>query len=465
MAFKSKKVSVITIEKLVAWSKGSSLMASAKQTAPVLGLCNDSRIVKKGEVFIAVSTDKDDGHRYVADALIRGALAALVSKKKAGMFSDDQKKKLIFVNDPIVAIRRITQGYRKDLDIPLIGITGSSGKTTSRNFIATVLRQSLIVGETKGNWNNVLGVAMSLMRFTGKEDVGVLEMGANHTGEIHDLSTMLHPSLGVITNIGYAHIGLFGSLENIARAKCEIADGMIDKNGFVMINGDDRLLVKNAEHMKKDTVLFGFSAACTIRARNERTVNTTQQIFEVDSVPYELSMPGRHYIYCALMAIYLGRHFGVDETAIKAALKAIQPVVLRGTIEKKSGATFIVDCYNANPSSMHYAMRLLNDVAQKNKKVAIVGDMLELGKYSRRLHLALGKKLAEAGVSRVLAVGDFAADIAEGALKAGMKTANICVAKNSVEALALAKRMVRPGDVVLLKGSRGIHLETVYGGF
>jgi len=144
----------------------------------VTGLSNDSRTVRKGEVFIAVTTDKDDGHRYVSDALSAGAIAALVSKKKVGMFSEDQKKKLVFVDDPIQAVRWIAHRRRKDLGIPIIGITGSSGKTTARNFIATVLRQTLTVGETQGNWNNTIGVAMSLMRFSGREDVGVLGNGA-----------------------------------------------------------------------------------------------------------------------------------------------------------------------------------------------------------------------------------------------------------------------------------------------
>ena len=455
----------VTIEKLVAWSKGSCRMASSWRAMRVTGLSNDSRTIRKGEVFIAVSTGKDDGHRYVANALSGGAIAALVSKKKAGMFSEDQKKKLIVVDDPIRAIRRITHGRRKDLGIPIIGITGSSGKTTARNCIATVLRQVLTVGETQGNWNNTLGVAMSLMRFSGQEDVGVLELGANHEREIHDLSMMVRPTIGVITNIGYAHIGFFGSLEKIARAKCEIADGMIKKTDFLLLNGDDRLLVKESRRIKKDIVFFGFAAENHVRARNEKLTRDNKLRFDVDDAPYELSMPGRHYIYSALMAIYLGKHFGIKEEYIGRALLKVRPVHLRGTVEKKSGVEFIVDCYNANPSSMHNAIRLLSDMAKKNRKVAIVGDMLELGKYSRRLHAALGKQLAEAGVSRVLAVGDFAEVVASNAIKAGMKSRDVCVAGNSEEAIPIAKHFVRLGDVVLLKGSRGVHLETVFEGF
>jgi len=465
MPHRPKTPTPVTLEKLVAWSRGSCPMASSRQMTQVTGLSNDSRTVRKGEVFIAVTTDKDDGHRYVSDALSAGAIAALVSKKKVGMFSEDQKKKLVFVDDPIQAVRWIAHRRRKDLGIPIIGITGSSGKTTARNFIATVLRQTLTVGETQGNWNNTIGVAMSLMRFSGREDVGVLEMGANHEREIHDLSTMVRPTIGVITNIGYAHIGHFGSLENIARAKCEIVDGMNDKNGFLLLNGDDKLLVKKSGQMGKDIIFFGFSAKCHVRARNEKLTRDNKLHFDVDAAPFELSMPGRHYIYSALLAIFLGKHFGIEESHIGRALLTMRPVALRGTVEKKTGVEFIVDCYNANPSSMQSAIRLLMDVAKKNRKVAIVGDMLELGKYSRRLHAALGTQLAGAGVDRVLAVGNFAEVVASSAIKTGMKSRNVCVAGDSDEALSIAKHFVRPGDVVLLKGSRGVHLETVFEGF
>jgi UDP-N-acetylmuramoyl-tripeptide--D-alanyl-D-alanine ligase len=455
------KTPIVTAGRLIAWSGGVSAMALAMKEKRVMGLCNDSRTLRKGEVFIALETEKDDGHRHVANALSRGALAALVSKKKADMFSDNQKKRLIFTADPLAATRRIAKRYRKELRMPFIGITGSSGKTTARNFIAAVLKQALVVGETNGNWNNAIGVAMSLMRFTGEETVGVMEMGANHAGEIHDLSTLIRPEIGVITNIGYAHVGLFGSLENTARAKCEIADGMDRKKGFLMVNGDDKLLMKHAAGLNRTIVRFGFSGTCDIRASKEQATpgGTT---FEVDSALYELSMPGRHFIYSALMAIGLGRHFGVEEKDIARALKAQRPVFLRGTVERKSGARFIVDCYNANPSSMKSALRLLQDAAGKDDAVAIVGDMLELGKYSGRLHAALGEAVAKSKVKRLLAVGDFAGTIAAGAIKAGMKAKDVYVAPNNVEALAIARKLVHPGDTVLLKGSRGVHLETVF---
>jgi len=422
---------------------------------------NDSRTIGSGEIFVAITTDKDDGHRYVASALKQGAVAALVARNKVNGITGVNSNRLIVVNDPIAALRRIATAYRAHLDMPFIGITGSSGKTTARNFIAQVLRQKMQIGETIGNLNNHLGVPFSLLRFTGKEDVGIIEMGANHMREIHTLSSIVRPTIGVVTNIGYAHIGYFGSLKNIADAKMEIVDGMKDPNGFIMLNGDDRLLVKKAARLKQNVVFFGFS---NIRAVNDRLTADKHMCFEVNGVEYGLTMPGRHFIYSALPALFLGRYFGIDESAIIKSLAAMQPVAMRGTIEQKSGATFIVDCYNANPSSMKSALRLLQDVAGKSPSIAIVGDMLELGTYARRLHRALGQQLAHAGVARVIAVGEYASLIADGAVTAGMRANAITVASNSAEALTYAKKIVKPGSIVLLKGSRGVHLETVYEG-
>jgi len=450
---------------IATWSGSSSVLLKTVAAMPVCGMNNDSRKIGKGEIFVALTTDKDDGHCYVAAALKQGAVAALVARSKVKNITGIDSNRLIVVNDPIAALRRIATAYRAQLDMPFIGITGSSGKTTARNFIAQVLRQKMQIGETIGNLNNHLGVPFSLLRFTGKEDVGIIEMGANHTREIHALSSIVRPTIGIITNIGYAHIGYFGSLKNIADAKMEIVDGMKDPNGFIMLNGDDRLLVKKAARLKQDVVFFGFSKQCHIRAVNDRLTADKRMCFEVNGVEYGLAMPGRHFIYSALPALFLGRYFGIGESAIIKSLAAMQPVAMRGTIEKKSGATFIVDCYNANPSSMKSALRLLQDVAGKLPSIAIVGDMLELGTYARRLHRALGQQLAHAGVARVIAVGEYASLIADGAVAAGMRANAITIALNSAEALTYAKKIVKPGSVVLLKGSRGVHLETVYEGF
>jgi UDP-N-acetylmuramoyl-tripeptide--D-alanyl-D-alanine ligase len=272
----------------------------------------------------------------------------------------------------------------------------------------------------------------------------------------------------VITSIGYAHIGYFGSLANILRAKLEIIDGMHGSGGFLMLNGDDRFLVDASRRVGKKSVLFGFSSRCDVRAQNFGIIGSGANAatsFTVENRSYRLSAIGRHFVYSALMAIYLGRYFGIEEDVIADALGSIEPAAMRGTITEKRGATFILDCYNANPSSMKSGIDLLTDLAGERPKVAIVGDMLELGRFSRRLHVEAGGRLARAGVRAIVAVGGFAAGVAEGARKAGMKPKDIHIAPDSAQALAPAKEIIRKGDVVLLKGSRGVHLETVFEGF
>ncbi len=421
----------------------------------------DSRKISPGDVFLALKSEHDDGHRYVPAALKAGACAAIVSRRNASGYSPREQKKCIGVANPLKAVQRMAAAYRKELDIPVVAVTGSSGKTTTRQFITTVLSAGLSVGNTEGNWNNHIGVPLSVLRLSGKEDIAILELGANHKHEINTLSRIIKPDVGIITNIGYAHIGYFGSLDAIANAKFEIVNGMRKQTGVLLLNGDDtRLVKKNAERGWK-AVFFGMSPRCGIRAEQVTVGRDGKTMFFVKGHRYKLSMPGRHFIYCALPALFLARQLGIPESVIADTLYAIKPDPMRGRIITKSGIRFIVDCYNANPSSMRAGIALLSDVAGKKKKCAIVGDMLELGRYSARLHKSLGKQIAEAGVEKVVAVGRFAGAVADGAIAHGIKASRIFCAPDAQQAVAYTRKLLKPGDTVLLKGSRGVKLETV----
>jgi UDP-N-acetylmuramoyl-tripeptide--D-alanyl-D-alanine ligase len=452
----------LTLGDIIEWGKGRSSLPADARERRVATIWNDSRSVSRGDAFVAISTEKDDGHRYVRAAFAAGAAAAIVSKSATIDCAAHDRKKLVAVDDPLNAVQRVATRYRRELGVLLIAVTGSSGKTTTRGFIAAVLASTFPVGETYTNWNNSIGVPLSICRFTGEEWAGVIEMGANHTGEISGLSKVAQPDIACITNIGYAHIGLFGSLAATARAKFEITDGLNRKNGFMLLNGDDERIVAYAGRRRFPVVYFGLSPRCQVRPEHVRFDPRHGLDLSVDGYEFHLPVPGRHFLYSALPAIYLGRRCGVPDRKIGRALAAQKPCGLRGAIAKKKNVTFIVDCYNANPSSMKTAVATLVEMANPDRRVAIVGDMLELGKYSKKLHADLGRLLADSGVRKVIAIGQFARDVADGAVKAGMKSDRLFTAAKSEEAVPVAKEVVEPGEVVLLKGSRGVHLETVF---
>jgi UDP-N-acetylmuramoyl-tripeptide--D-alanyl-D-alanine ligase len=406
----------------------------------------DSRKIKEGDIFLALKSENDDGHNYVSSALKKGAIAAIVSKRKASRYSAREKKKLIIVANPLHAVQKMATEYLERLDIPVVAVTGSSGKTTTRQFITKVINAGFTAGTAEGNWNNHIGVPLSVLKLTGKEDVAIFELGANHTNEINTLSRIVKPDVGIITNIGYAHIGYFGNLTAITDAKFEIVNGMHKKDGLLLLNGDDNRLVKMNKNLGKRAMYFGTSSRCGIRAENIKVTSKGSATFSVKGHKYSLSMPGRHFIYSALPAIFIARQLGLSEKVI-------------------ARITFILDCYNANPSSMKSGIALLEDVSFKKDRCAVIGDMLELGKFSKRLHKQLGSQLSEAGVKKLITVGEFAEHVAEGAVLSGMKTSRIHCASDAESALSLVKKVLQSGDTVLLKGSRLLKLEKIYEAF
>jgi UDP-N-acetylmuramoyl-tripeptide--D-alanyl-D-alanine ligase len=456
------EVKRLSLGDFIKWAGGTAQFSERAKKGTLGNVVNDSRMVQSGDVFVALKTEKDDGHKYVKTALEAGASAAVIEKKQLKQFSAADQKKCICVTNPLKAVSKAATAYRKELGVLFVGVTGSSGKTTTRTFISSVLKKKVSVGETWGNWNNHIGVPLSILKFTGDEWVGVIEMGANHVGEIHELSMIAKPDISIITNIGYAHVGLFGSLHDTTNAKFEIADGLNKKDGFMLLNGDDQRLVKGAKERELPAVFYGYGKHCSVRVQNVVYDREKGIIFEVLGNQYKLNLPGRHFIYSALPAIYMGLKCGVPEQQIYEAIAEQKPVSMRGTVETKNGVGFIVDCYNANPSSMKSALDYLCDYAKKENRCAVIGDMLELGSYSRRLHKQLGEQIAAAEVGKLITVGAFADVIADAAVASGVRKENIIVCQNSDIAADAAVKFFKPGEIVLLKGSRGVHLETVF---
>jgi UDP-N-acetylmuramoyl-tripeptide--D-alanyl-D-alanine ligase len=421
----------------------------------------DSRLVKPGDVFVALATENNDGHHFVADAFEAGALSAIVAVKKQDMLSPTLQKKVIAAANPLTALHRLARLYRQYLGIPIVALTGSSGKTTTRNCISWVLSQHCTVGETHGNWNNTIGVPLSILRFRGNEDIGILECGANHVGEIGELSRIIRPSVGCITNIGYGHIGLFGSLTATTEAKFELVRGL-SRRGYLLLNGDDRRLRKKAMQSGYRTVYFGLSRKCDVRATDLRVIPKKGIRFVHDDVEYAMPVCGRHFVYSALPALYFGKQYGMNPPQLQQALQSWHPVALRGGIERKASIDFIVDCYNANPSSMQHALQMLADNAQTHQRVAVLGDMLELGKYTTRCHRMIGTLCARLGLRSLITVGAHAREIAQSAQRSGMKSTQIYSCDTACEAVAVFRKAVRRADTVLLKASRGVGLEYLF---
>ncbi len=451
----------VTFADMVRWTGAASKLPAAHSCHGVAAITTDSRTATPGSLFVALRTQRDDGHRYVWDALANGALAALVAESWRPTVGARATNRLMFVKDPLRALQQAARKYRRELGVFLIAVTGSSGKTTTRTMIHGVLGRYLPVGGTLGNLNNHIGVPVSLLGLQRDQCMAVIEMGASHRREIHTLSRIAEPDVAVITNIGYSHIGLFGSLADTTRAKLEIADGLERKNGFLLVNGDDRRLMKAVGERGLRGFTFGTGGSADLRATGVK-VDPTGTSFSVEGVEYRLEMVGRHFVYAALPAIALALWNGLPADAIREALLTMVPARMRGGTAGKRGVRFVLDCYNANPSSMRAGLELLADLAPSGRRLAVLGDMLELGHYTRLLHRELGRQVAHAGVREVVLVGEYADEVAAAATTAGMPAGRIHVAADARSATPILRALARSGDTVLLKASRRLRLEDMY---
>ncbi|MBD3243834.1 MAG: UDP-N-acetylmuramoyl-tripeptide--D-alanyl-D-alanine ligase [Chitinivibrionales bacterium] len=453
--------SMLTFGRAAQWCGAREALPASLRNRRIAAVTNDSRTTIPGSLFVALRSERDDGHRYVADALAKGAAAALVARKSVNAELEKRRSRLLIVPDPLKALQRLAARYRREQDLLVVGITGSSGKTTTRSMLTAVLNARVPTGGTKGNWNNHIGVPLTLLSLRGDEYAAVVEMGANHVGEIRTLTRIARPDIAVVTNIGYAHVGLFGSLANTTRAKMEIIDGLNRREGYLMVNGDDRRLLRAARASGVRLLTFGIGRSCDIRAENVET-SPRGTTFDVAGHGYRLSMPGRHFVYAALPAVALGLRVGLEPSAIAGVLREQKPVNMRGGIRSKKGVRFVLDCYNANPDSMRSALTLLSDLAPRERRIAVLGEMLELESYAGRLHRQLGRDTAAAGVRELIAAGEHGNEIASGAREKGMAARHVHVATDAAEALSALRNVVQSGDTVLLKASRMMQFEHIH---
>lgn len=441
---------------------GGKLEAGYENTA-FSGVSTDSRKINKGDLFIPLSGLNFDGHDFIQKALDAGAAGVITHKDIPAV----EGKAVILVKDTSAALRDIAGFYRRKFSVPFVGITGSVGKTSTKDMVACALGAGYKVLKTEGNLNNEIGVPLTVFSLDDTHEAAVVEMGMSGLGEISRLTAIVKPHIAIITNIGMSHIEKLGSRQNILKAKMEILEG-VNRDGLVILNGDDTLLrgVRSFVHFR--TKLFGIEDECDYQAYNIQTLGENGSNFEilVGEREYRVHVPapGIHNIYNALAAIAAGLELNVSMQDIIAGISQFNPGKMRLNVFEKDGIKIIDDVYNASPQSMEAALGVMCDIAGDSRKIAVLGDMLELGDWAGKAHYDVGKFAAVKGVHYIITVGQNAGQIALGASEGGCSKQNIASFNTNGEAINYINSFIAQGDIILVKGSRGMKMEEIVGG-
>lgn len=422
--------------------------------ATLADVCTDTRKIQPGSLFVCLRGERFDGHSFASQAAQLGAAALLVDHPV------DADVPQLVVTDTGKALLQLAGWYRRRFQLPVVGLTGSVGKTTTKEFIALVLGAKYNTLKTQGNLNNEIGVPQMLFRLEDSHTAAVIEMGMNHFGEISRLTRAVAPTVGLITNIGVSHIENLGSRAGILQAKLEILEGMAP-DAPLIVNMDNDMLrtVKLGDRPLLTFAIDDPSADFTATDIAEQGSTTTFTVHHSTfTQPVTIPTVGIHNVYNALAAMAVGYVTGVDPAAAASALANYVPAGMRQNLVQVGGVQVIEDCYNASPDSMRAALQTLGKLPV-HRRYAVLGAMLELGDYAKEAHTQVGKMAAENGIDGVLAYGADAAYIVEAAKQAGLENARLFDTKEAL-AQALAQQ-VQPGDGVLFKGSRGMHLEDV----
>jgi UDP-N-acetylmuramoyl-tripeptide--D-alanyl-D-alanine ligase len=420
------------------------------------GYSIDSRTVRQGELFFAVKGERLDGHDYVNAALEKGAAAAVVRKDQQHRYPDESR--LLVVDDTLVALQTLATAVRKLWRKPLVGVTGSAGKTTTKEAIAHVLAARFRVLKSEGNFNNHFGLPLMLLKLEPEHDVAVIEMGMSHAGEIRALAKVALPEIGVVTNVAPVHLEFFDSLAGIARAKYELIESL-PASGTAVLNADDEYVSQFGRDFKGRVVTYGTRAMADVRAENIQTRGAEGSDFDVvmpgAREAARLPLVGEHNILNALAAVAVGVARGLTPSEAVGALATLVPPDKRGQVLQLGNITVINDCYNSNPKALQAMVDAL--AAMKAvRRIVVAGEMLELGPAAEQMHHAAGKHMGEKKIDVLLGVRGMAQAMVDGARPAGTEAEFVATPEEAGEWLA---RETRDGDVVLLKASRGVKLE------
>jgi UDP-N-acetylmuramoyl-tripeptide--D-alanyl-D-alanine ligase len=418
------------------------------------GYSFDTRGLKPGEIFFALDGERRNGHQFLSDAWAKGAAGAVVAQP-AGNAPQDFVQ--IVVSSPLDALQALASHVREDLKIPVVAISGSNGKTTTKEMLAHILSGRMHVHKSPGNFNNHIGVPLTILGLDETAQVLVMELGSNHRGEIEKLSRISRPHIGVITNVGRAHIGLFGSVEEIAREKTDLLR-CLEPEGKGVVNADDRILLSAIAHINVDLVRFGVSEDAEFRATEIRQLDGGGCAFRLGRRVVTLKTGGSHNVYNALAAVSTASLLGVTVRDAARALETFEPV--RTKVTSCCGVTLIDDSYNANPDSVRAALELLTGTTAR-RRVLIMGEMLELGEESRKLHREIGELVAASDIHLFVGIGGDTEEAVTRAKAGGMGSGTALFFETKAEAKRRISDLVRRDDVVLVKGSRMTGLEEI----
>lgn len=450
---------------LVRATGGEVLYGGGDTTFGGVGI--DSRTVEDHMVFVALRGENHDGHRFI-DQVVAGGVRGIVVERAARASLEheawrDQGVTCVVVDDTMRALGALAAYQRSRFPIPVVAITGSNGKTTTRRMTTLVMAQKYRVLATQGNLNNEVGLPLTLFNLSETHQAAVVELGMNHAGEIDRLGAICRPTIGMITNVGPAHIEFLGSMEAVASAKEELVRH-IEPQGHVVLNRDDPYVFAMASRAPCPATFFGTHSEAHVRAeaietRSKGTAFT--MVLPAQRLPVQLNVTGRFMVGNALAAAAVGHLAGIEGGQIKAALEAFQPVGGRlEALQLKNGVHVIDDTYNANPASMAAAFESFTELKGSDRGYLILGDMLELGDQAEQLHRQVGELAAKSRPAKIYAYGEYAGSVVQGAHSAGMSEKNLFTGSKSAIAADAIQRLAA-GDWVLVKGSRGSAMETV----
>ncbi|MGH9795966.1 MAG: UDP-N-acetylmuramoyl-tripeptide--D-alanyl-D-alanine ligase [Candidatus Acidiferrales bacterium] len=449
----------------MAGALGVAAAAGVDPMARVAGVSIDSRTVRAGELFVAIHGPRHDGHAFVGVALEAGAVAAVVARERAAEYPAGVRQKLIVVERPLDALQELARAVRRRWGKRIAAVTGSTGKTTTKEILAQLLGARLRVLKSEGNLNNDFGLPLSLTRLEPEHEAAVLELGMSRRGELTRLVKIAEPEVGVVTNVAPVHLEFFASVDEIALAKRELIEGLAGAERVAVLNADDARVVKFADGFRGRVLRFGVEGPADVRAENVVVRGAYGTAFDCVTPAWrarlELSLPGTHNIRNALAAIAAASVWGLTAEEVRRGLAAVRAAEMRGEVLRlEPGITVLNDCYNSNPVALAATVDLLAGASDCRRRVLVAGEMRELGATSAELHREAGRNAARR-VDWIIGVQGDAAELVEGAVAAGHDAAHARFFEDAERAAEFLAAFVEKGDFVLVKGSRGVKMERI----